>query len=174
MSQKIFSPGEIVEESGLYPVVGPRGGDKGYEVTVVKGEPFPPLPEKGWGFGEPRLTKTNAATNAGNSSEAMVVYSPPELPDHRPVHEGNSALVPSDALPSGRPILVGTRQVSSFDHLPQHRPVFQSELNIVAMYGNRPIIRLDSSLTPSPSLPGNRPIADNTSLANGNLMGYLD
>lgn len=170
MSQKIFSPGEIVEESGLYPVVGPKGGDKGYEVTVVKGEPFPPLPEQGWGFGEPRLAKTTAS----NSSEAIVEYSPPELPNHRPVYEGNSALVPSDTLPSGRPILIGTRQVSSFDHLPQHRPVFQSDLNVVAMYGNRPVIRLDSSLTPSASLPGNRPIADNSSLASGNLMGYLD
>lgn len=170
MSQKIFSPGEIVEESGLYPVVGPRGGDKGYEVTVVKGEPFPPLPEKGWGFGEPRLAKTTAS----NSSEAMVVHSPPELPNLRPVDEGNSALVPSDALPGGRPILIGTRQVSSFDHLPQHRPVFQSDLNIVAMHGNRPVIRLASSLTPSSSLPGNRPIAENSSPASENLMGYLD
>ena len=170
MSQKIFSPGEIVEESGLYPVVGPRGGDKGYEVTVVKGEPFPPLPEKGWGFGEPHLAKTTAS----NSSEAIEVYSPPELPNHRPVVEGNSALVPSDALPGGRPILIGTRQVSSFDHLPHHRPVFQSDLNIVSMYGNRPVVRLDSSLKPSASLPGNRPIADNSSHSSGHLMGYLD
>ncbi|MGB7413000.1 MAG: hypothetical protein WA902_02230 [Thermosynechococcaceae cyanobacterium] len=170
MSQKLFSPGEIVEDSGLYPVVGPRGGDKGYEVTVVKGEPFPPLPEKGWGFGEPRLTKTAA----GDSNEAMVLYSPSELPDRRPVHDGNPTLVPSDTLPSNRPILVGTRQVTSFDHLPQHRPVFQSDLDIVAMYGNRPVVRLNSSLTPSSSLPENRPIADNNSLSNGNLMGYLD
>lgn len=170
ISQKIFSPGEIVEVSGLYPVVGPKGGDKGYEVTVVKGEPFPPLPEKGWGFGEPRLAKTTAR----NSSEAMAVYSPLELPNHRPVYEGNPALVPSDTLPGGRPILMGTRQVSSFDHLPLHRPVFQSDLNIVAMYGNRPVIRLDSSLIPSSSLPENRPIAANSSISSGNLMGYLD
>ncbi|PZD72656.1 hypothetical protein C1752_03492 [Acaryochloris thomasi RCC1774] len=170
MSKKLFSPGEIVENSGLYPVVGPRGGDKGYEVTVVKGEPFPPLPEKGWGFSEPRLTKTAAE----DSGEAMVVYSPSELPDHRPVHGGNPTLVPSETLPSSRPILVGTRQVTSFDHLPQHRPVFQSDLDIVAMFGNRPVVRLNSSLTPSASLPGNRPIADNSSLSSGNLMGYLD
>lgn len=170
MSQKIFSPGEIVEESGLYPVVGPRGGDKGYEVTAVKGEPFPPLPEKGWGFGKPHLAKTTAS----NSSEAIVAYSPPALPNHRPVDQGNSALVPSNTLPGSRPILSGARQVSSFDHLPSHRPVFESDLNIVAMYGNRPIIRLDSSLTPSSSLPGNRPIAENNSSSSGSLMGYLD
>ncbi|MEO0374548.1 MAG: hypothetical protein AAF329_07910 [Cyanobacteria bacterium P01_A01_bin.17] len=170
MSKKLFSPGEIVEDSGLYPVVGPRGGDKGYEVTVVKGEPFPPLPEKGWGFGEPRLTKTAGE----DSSKAMVVYPPSELPDHRPVHEGNPTLVPSKTLPSSRPILAGTRQVTSFDLLPQHRPVFQSDLDIVAMFGNRPVVRSKSSLTPSASLPGNRPIADNSSLLGGNLMGYLD
>ena len=170
MNQKIFSPGEIVEESGLYPVVDPNGGDKGYEVTVVKGEPFPPIPEKGWGFGEPRLAKITDR----NSSEAMAVYSPPELPNRRPVYGGNPALVPSNTLPRGRPILMGTRQVSSFDHLPLHRPIFQSDLNIVAMYGKRPVIRLDSSLTPSSSLPENRPIADNSSLSSGDLMGYLD
>ncbi|MGR3280028.1 hypothetical protein ACSYAD_33800 [Acaryochloris marina NIES-2412] len=170
MNQKIFSPGEIVEESGLYPVVGPKGEDKGYEVTVVKGEPFPPIPEKGWGFSEPRLAKTTES----NSSEAMIMHSPPKLPNHRPVYEGNSDLVPSDTLPGSRPMLMGIRQVSSFDHLPLHRPVFQSELDIVAMYGNRPVIRLDSSLTPSSSLPENRPIADNSSLSSGDFMGYLD
>lgn len=170
MSQKIFSPGEIVEESGLYPVVGPKGGDKGYEVTVVKGEPFPPLPEKGWGFGEPRLAKTTESS----SSEEIVMYSPPELPNHRPVVQGNLALVSSETLPGGRPILIGTRQVSSFDHLPHHRPIFQSDLNIVGMFGNRPVMSLDSSLTPSTSLPENRPIADNGSPSSGDLMGYLD
>ena len=86
MSQKIFSPGEIVEQSGLYPVIGSSGEDKGYEVTVVKGEPFPPLPEKEWGFGEPRLTKTTAS----NSSEAMDEYSPPELPENRPIADNSS------------------------------------------------------------------------------------
>lgn len=170
MGKKIFSPGEMVEASGLYPVVGPRGGDKGYEVTAVKGEPFPPLPEKGWGFDKPQLAKTSAS----HSSAALVEYSPPELPNHRPITTGNLALVPSETLPGGRPILVGTRQVSSFDHLPQHRPVFESDLNIVAMVGDRPVISLDSSLIPSDSLPGNRPIAENSSSPSGNLMGYLD
>ena len=167
MDQKIFSPGEIVEESGLYPVVGPRGGDKGYEVTVVKGEPFPPLPEKGWGFGEPHLAKNTAS----NSIEEIVVYSPPELPNHRPVVQGNLALVPSETLPGGRPLLMGTRHVVSFDQLPHHRPVFQSDLNIVSMFGNRPVISLDPSLSPSDSLPGNRPIAENKSPASGKLDG---
>lgn len=57
MSKKLHKSGEIAPASGQYPVVGPRGGEKGYEVTVVKGEPMPPVPEKGWGFGEPDLTK---------------------------------------------------------------------------------------------------------------------
>lgn len=174
MGKKLFSPGEIVENSGIYPVVGPRGGDKGYEVTAVKGEPFPPLPEKGWGFGEPHLTKTAAEDSSQNSSQAMVTYSPPDLPDHRPIDEGNPTLVPSETLPSRRPILVGTRQVTSLDHLPQQRPIFENEIDIVAMHGSRPVVRLNSSLVPSASLPGNRPIAENSSPANENLMGYLD
>ncbi|WP_299408606.1 hypothetical protein [Acaryochloris sp. IP29b_bin.148] len=170
MGKKVFSQGEIVKESGLYPVVGPRGGDKGYEITAVKGEPFPSLPEKGWGFDELRATPTSES----NASEAIVAYVPPELPNHRPIVEGNLALVPSETLPGSRPVLLGTRQVISNDHLPHHRPVFQSDLNIVAMYGNRPVISLDSSLTPSASLPGNRPIAENSTSTSGNLMGYLD
>ncbi|WP_299486974.1 hypothetical protein [Acaryochloris sp. IP29b_bin.137] len=170
MGKKIFSPGEIVEESGLYPVVGPRGGDKGYEVSAEKGELFPPLPKKGWGFDTPRLTKISTSS----SREAIVEYTPPELPNHRPIVEANLALVPSETLPGGRPVLLGTRQVSSLDDLPHHRPVFQSDLNIVAMVGNRPVISLDPSLTPSASLPGNRPIAENRHPSSDNLMGYLD
>lgn len=57
MSKKLNKPGEIAGVSGQYPVVGPKGGYKGYEVTVTKGEPFPPVPEKGWGFGSPDETK---------------------------------------------------------------------------------------------------------------------
>lgn len=57
MSKKLHKSGQTAPESGQYPVVGTKGGDKGYEVTVTKGEPFPPVPEKGWGFGSPDLTK---------------------------------------------------------------------------------------------------------------------
>jgi hypothetical protein len=36
-----FRPGETALRSGQYREMGPRGG-RGREVTVVKGEPFPP------------------------------------------------------------------------------------------------------------------------------------
>lgn len=55
--KKEYKPGQTADQSGQYPVVGPRGGYKGYEVTVTKGEPMPPVPEKGWGFGDPDATK---------------------------------------------------------------------------------------------------------------------
>jgi len=48
--QKTQKPGQIVPVSGQYGIVGPRGGQTGKEVTVVKGEPFPPTPESGQGF----------------------------------------------------------------------------------------------------------------------------
>lgn len=169
MSEKIFSPGEIVEESGLYPVIGPDGDDKGYEVTVVQGEPFPPTPEKGWGFGTPRLAKTTHSHEGG-----IVRYSSPALPANRPIFRGNSALVPSETLPNGRPILRSDKKIASSDHLPLHRPVFQSDLNIVAMHGDRPVVRLKSALSPSSSLPENRPIAAQGSMPESNLMGYID
>ncbi|AFZ29771.1 hypothetical protein Glo7428_1198 [Gloeocapsa sp. PCC 7428] len=44
---ELYKPGEIVPESGLYELTGPRGGTKGQEVTATKGEPFPPTPEPG-------------------------------------------------------------------------------------------------------------------------------
>lgn len=45
--EALYKPGEIVPESGLYELTGPRGGSKGQEVTATKGEPFPPTPEPG-------------------------------------------------------------------------------------------------------------------------------
>ena len=36
-----YKPGMKVPTSGQYKVYGPRGGDTGFEVTSVKGEPFP-------------------------------------------------------------------------------------------------------------------------------------
>lgn len=47
MSSKAYKPGETVPASGQYGVVGPRGGDKGREVTSVKGERFPPTQKSG-------------------------------------------------------------------------------------------------------------------------------
>ena len=52
-----FRPGQKAPDSGQYPVLGPRGGDHGTEVTVVKGEPFPPTPKPGMGYGTPDKTK---------------------------------------------------------------------------------------------------------------------
>lgn len=41
-----YKPGQKAPRSGQYQQIGPRGG-KGKEVTVVRGEPFPPAPSKG-------------------------------------------------------------------------------------------------------------------------------
>lgn len=54
---KIHKPGEIAPESGQYPIVGPRGGEIGPERTVTQGEPFPPTPKPGQGYGKPDLTR---------------------------------------------------------------------------------------------------------------------
>jgi hypothetical protein len=56
MAEK-HKPGEIAKRSGQYPIQGPRGGDTGKERTVVKGEPFPPTPQKGQTYGTPDKTK---------------------------------------------------------------------------------------------------------------------
>ena len=46
----VHRPGEQAPVSGQYEIVGPRGGPKGIEVTVVKGKPLPPTPKPGQGF----------------------------------------------------------------------------------------------------------------------------
>lgn len=38
-------PGNKAEYSGLYEIIGKRGGRTGQERTVVKDEPFPPTPK---------------------------------------------------------------------------------------------------------------------------------
>jgi len=55
--KKTHKPGEIAKVSGQYPMVGPKGGDTGQEVTVVKGEPFPPTPKPHMGYGKPDKTR---------------------------------------------------------------------------------------------------------------------
>ncbi len=42
-----YKPGMKVPTSGQYTVYGPRGGNKGIEVTSTKGEPFPPTQMSG-------------------------------------------------------------------------------------------------------------------------------
>jgi len=45
-----YKSGQKAPESGQYGVVGPKGGKTGTEVTVSKGETFPPTPKTGQGF----------------------------------------------------------------------------------------------------------------------------
>lgn len=52
-----YKPGQDAPVSGQYPVLGPRGGETGTEVTVVKGRPLPPTPKPGMGYGAPDKTK---------------------------------------------------------------------------------------------------------------------
>ena len=59
-----IKPGEKAPASGQYPIVGPRGGDTGKERTVTKGEPLPPTPKPGQGYGKPDLTKNGSGTGA--------------------------------------------------------------------------------------------------------------
>lgn len=57
MSKPKLKPGQRAPVSGQYPVVGPRGGKTGDEVTAIKGRPLPPTPGPGMGYGNPDKTK---------------------------------------------------------------------------------------------------------------------
>lgn len=57
MAKVRFKPGEKAPVSGQYPIIGPRGGDTGKEVTLVRGKRFPATPKPGGGFGTPDRTK---------------------------------------------------------------------------------------------------------------------
>ena len=60
MAKPLHKPGQIADDSGQYPLVGPRGGEQGREVTVVEEEPFPPTPKPGMGYGSPDKTTHKA------------------------------------------------------------------------------------------------------------------
>lgn len=45
-----LKPGTSAPHSGLYEIVGPRGGRTGEERTVVRHEPLPPTPKPGMGY----------------------------------------------------------------------------------------------------------------------------
>ena len=47
MTKQIFKPGMISPFSGEAKVVGSRGGKTNHEVTMDRGEKFPPTPESG-------------------------------------------------------------------------------------------------------------------------------
>lgn len=57
MSKPRYRPGERAPVSGQYPLVGPRGGETGHEVTAIRGRPLPPTPKPGMGYGKPDRTK---------------------------------------------------------------------------------------------------------------------
>lgn len=44
---KPLNPGQSAPRSGQYAIQGPRGGDTGKEVTVVKGDTLPPTKKSG-------------------------------------------------------------------------------------------------------------------------------
>lgn len=50
MSKNTYKPGQTSPRSGQYEVIGPRGGSQDREVTVTRGEPFPPTQKPGQGY----------------------------------------------------------------------------------------------------------------------------
>jgi hypothetical protein len=49
-TKRPLRPGEATPESGQYAVVGPRGGDRGREITSVEDNPLPPTQNPGEGY----------------------------------------------------------------------------------------------------------------------------
>jgi hypothetical protein len=46
----LLKPGDTVPRSGLYEIIGPRGGDTGKQITGVKGKTLPPTRKSGEGY----------------------------------------------------------------------------------------------------------------------------
>ena len=58
-----FKPGETAPVSGLYELIGPRGGKTGKERTVVRGEALPPAPKPGMGYRIAERAKNKSGHN---------------------------------------------------------------------------------------------------------------
>jgi len=56
--KKIYKPGERPEASGIYDIIGPRGGVTRHQRTHVKGKPFPSTPRPGEGYRLKDKTRT--------------------------------------------------------------------------------------------------------------------
>jgi hypothetical protein len=57
MAKQVYKPGDKTPVSGQYPIIGPRGGNTGHEVTSIEGRPLPPTPKSGQGYGKADKTK---------------------------------------------------------------------------------------------------------------------
>lgn len=59
MSNKKLNPGTSTPKSGIYDVVGPRGGNTGRQVTSTEKHPLPPTQKPGQGYvlNEPAIHK---------------------------------------------------------------------------------------------------------------------
>jgi hypothetical protein len=59
MANRNLKPGQKAPASGIYEIIGPRGGRTGVERTVVRGEPLPPPPRHGEKYKLVDRTKTH-------------------------------------------------------------------------------------------------------------------
>ena len=60
MSNKTYKPRQISPASAQAGIVGSRGGKTNQERTVVRGEPFPPTPQRGQQYRIIDRTKNNS------------------------------------------------------------------------------------------------------------------
>ncbi len=58
-----FKPGEIAPVSGVYELIGPRGGRTGKERTVARGEVLPPPPKPGMEYRISERAKNKSGHN---------------------------------------------------------------------------------------------------------------
>ncbi len=61
--KRLFKPGEEAPVSGLYELIGPRGGSTGKERTVVRGEVLPPPPKSGMKYRIAERVKNTSGRN---------------------------------------------------------------------------------------------------------------
>jgi hypothetical protein len=66
LDKETFKPGETAKRSGQYEVIGPRGGRTGTEITMAKGETFPPPPDKSKGKTYTLVDPTKNKSGQGN------------------------------------------------------------------------------------------------------------
>lgn len=74
-SAATLKPGQRAPASGVYEIVGPRGGTTGHEVGVARGKPLPPIPKSAQNYTLRAKSGRYIITSPAQSGNSVMTWS---------------------------------------------------------------------------------------------------